>query len=66
MANQEQNVHQLAAFSADRMLADFRTLRGTLIAAWKERSVMLTRVEQHCLRREIRDTCALLMELTKA
>ena len=66
MSNQDQkNVHQLGAFSADVMLADFRNLRERFITAWKERAVMLTREEQERLRQEIADTCTLLTELTR-
>jgi hypothetical protein len=59
------NVYEIGAFSADAMLADVGDLRVRLVAAWRERAVMLTREEQDRLRQEIIDTCALLTELTK-
>ena len=50
---------------ADKLLADLRTLRRSIILAWQERSVMLTRAEQQELRNEIRETCELLTSLTE-
>ena len=66
MPHQDQtNIHQLGAFSADDMLASLAELRNNLISAWRERAVMLTRDEQERLKREIADTCSLLTELIK-
>lgn len=66
MSQQEQhNVHQLGAFSADALLDKLADLRESLISAWRERAVMLTKEEQARLKREITDTCALLSELVK-
>lgn len=47
------------------MLLEIRDLRSRIVAAWRERAVMLTREEQDRLTLEIADTCAILMELSK-
>ncbi len=66
MPQQDQhNVHQLGAFSADALLGDLVELRGHLISAWRERAVMLTKEEQARLKDEIADTCTLLTELIR-
>ena len=59
------NIHQLGAFDGEDLLAELRELRERLIAAWRERAVMLTREEQDRLLEEIKDSCALLTDLTK-
>jgi hypothetical protein len=48
------------------LLTDIRVLRRTIVDAWQERAVTLTREEQRDLRDEIRSTCALLMDLTSS
>ena len=49
---------------ADHILTSVRALRRGVVEAWQSRSVLLTREEQRQLRDEIRDTCALLTDLT--
>jgi hypothetical protein len=58
------NIHQLDVFCADDLVVEISGLRTRLISAWRERAVMLTPEEQKRLRQEIKDTCALLTELT--
>ena len=47
------------------MLADLKALRRSIISAWQERGIMLTPEQQRELRDEIRETCELLMSLTR-
>ena len=49
---------------ARTMLMDIRALRRRLVEAWKDRGLTLTSEERTQLRDEIRDTCALLTDLT--
>jgi hypothetical protein len=52
------------SLEADRILADLRSLRQSILVAWNERAVILTREEQQELREEIKDTCEILNNLT--
>jgi hypothetical protein len=45
--------------------ANIAALRTSVVVAWRERGVMLTRDEQKALRDEIAETCELLLDLTK-
>ena len=47
----------------DRILSDLRKLRDTIIVAWEERGVILSREERYELQREIMETCELLTQL---
>jgi hypothetical protein len=47
------------------MLADLKALRRSIISPWQERGIMLTPEQQRELRDEIRETCELLMSLTR-
>ena len=59
------NLSEIAACSeADRIRESLDALRASVIEAWQTRAVMLTLDEQRALRDEIRETCALLMNLT--
>lgn len=49
---------------ADRILHELRRLRETIVVAWDERAVILSREERHELRQEIKETCDLLTQLT--
>jgi len=51
---------------AHQIFRDLRSLRRTICEAWQERAVTLTREEQRELRDEIKDTCALLTDLTSS
>jgi hypothetical protein len=63
-SQQPTNVVDIGVSEADRLLNNLRKLREELINAWFERGVMLTPDEQVRLRDEIRQTCALLSDLT--
>ena len=49
---------------AERILADLRSLRQSIIVAWRERAVILSREEQLELTAEIKETCQILTDLT--
>lgn len=49
---------------AERIFTDLRSLRRNVIDAWQARGVILTAEERRELRDEIRETCALLEDLT--
>ena len=48
----------------ERVCNDLHTLRRHVMNAWQARGVLLTAEERRELRDEIRETCALLEELT--
>lgn len=49
---------------AERILADLRALRQSVVVAWQERAVILSREEQLQLTAEIKRTCEILTDLT--
>jgi len=61
----DESCANITSFEAGRMLADLKALRRSIISAWQERGIMLTPEQQRELRDEIRETCELLMSLTR-
>jgi hypothetical protein len=62
----DEKVISIDASEGKRILAEVRSLRRTIIDAWHERGVVLSREEQDELRDEIRQTCELLTSLTSS
>jgi hypothetical protein len=60
------NVASIDHSEGKRILTELRSLRRTIIDAWHERGVILSRAEQAELRDEIRRTCELLTSLTSS
>lgn len=59
------NVISIGSLEADEILTNVRLLRDQIITAWNERGVVLSREEQARLHAEIKQTCELLMDLTR-
>ena len=51
---------------AQRILTHLRSLRSSMLTAWQERAVILSREEQQELKDEINRTCELLTSVTRA
>ena len=61
------NDHQpvtIGSSEAERILAELRALRQSIVVAWKERAVILSREEQLALKAEIKETGDILTDLT--
>ena len=59
------NVVSIGSMEAEEILTNLRALRNQILAAWGERGVVLSREEQARLHAEIKQTCELLMDLTR-
>ena len=63
MTADSSNTPSVAAFAhteLDEILSELESLRHTIVNAWRERAIILTKDEQQRLREEIRRTCDLL------
>ena len=59
-SSSKRSVPEILNSELDEMLAGLESLRQTVVTAWQERAVVLTKDEQRRLREEIRRTCDLL------